>query len=69
VQIAVAECWLVDNRKRLVEVVDLESVTAPRLFSGGHADAVLCPSAVDDARRTDLRLTVVMSRSGWRAGP
>ena len=30
----VRECWLVDSRRYSVEVVDLKSVSVPRLFSG-----------------------------------
>lgn len=32
----VRECWLVDPRARTVEVVDLRSVTVPRLFRGAE---------------------------------
>ena len=33
-QYGVRECWLVDTRRRWVEVVALQSITAPPLFSG-----------------------------------
>jgi Uma2 family endonuclease len=33
----VRECWLVDDRRRAIEVADLQSVGIARLFVGGHA--------------------------------
>lgn len=32
----VRECWLVDARRQAVEIVDLQSMSPPRLFSGAE---------------------------------